>query len=216
VGESHVVYFAGKPLTVAAPPVPEQKDSDEVKAWARFAADADSGERGPTLIVPSSRAARAEAHPESSATSHHSDATAGLSLDAAATQMSSGDGGKVGVKGAAQSPAARADARRTHSTRSEASATSDRSASTQSSSALPWKPVLKTKLCKTWMAGAGGCRYGSKCMFAHGEDDLVVVQTVPAGDARSRDGSTPSRSVSTPNAYVSVHKSDVNGKSDSR
>ena len=37
--------------------------------------------------------------------------------------------------------------------------------------ALPRRPVYKTKMCRGWMSGV--CTYGDKCMFAHGQDDIV-------------------------------------------
>eukprot|EP00759_Apiculatamorpha_spiralis_P053403 PhF_6_TR6187/c2_g1_i2/m.9283 len=40
-------------------------------------------------------------------------------------------------------------------------------------STLPWRPVYKTKMCRGFLSGS--CRYGEKCMFAHGESELVML-----------------------------------------
>ena len=37
---------------------------------------------------------------------------------------------------------------------------------------------FKTEMCKNWIE-AGSCRYGNKCQFSHGEQELVV-KNVPS------------------------------------
>eukprot|EP00759_Apiculatamorpha_spiralis_P053405 PhF_6_TR6187/c2_g2_i1/m.9281 len=38
---------------------------------------------------------------------------------------------------------------------------------------LPWRPVYKTKMCRGFLSGS--CRYGERCMFAHGDKDLIEI-----------------------------------------
>lgn len=38
--------------------------------------------------------------------------------------------------------------------------------------------ALQTEMCRTWME-TGGCRYGSRCQFAHGGNELRPIQRHP-------------------------------------
>jgi hypothetical protein len=49
----------------------------------------------------------------------------------------------------------------------------------QQEMALPGKSALyKTELCRSWLE-KGTCKYGHKCQFAHGEDELRVIMRHP-------------------------------------
>ena len=55
-----------------------------------------------------------------------------------------------------------------------------------------WQSVFKHRLCKSW-AGKGECHYGSRCLFAHGDVQLLPPPTYS-------DGTTTTHSVPTTTA----------------
>ncbi|CAI5977210.1 unnamed protein product [Closterium sp. NIES-64] len=51
-------------------------------------------------------------------------------------------------------------------------------AAAAASAASPTNPLYKTELCRSWEE-TGACRYGGKCQFAHGRDELRAVARHP-------------------------------------
>ena len=61
---------------------------------------------------------------------------------------------------------------------SNISCPSEESTSTSEGSQCETKPAAqkyKTELCKNWIEN-GGCRYGKKCQFAHGKEELATFK----------------------------------------
>jgi hypothetical protein len=52
--------------------------------------------------------------------------------------------------------------------------------SNSNSTSVPWKPTYKTKQCRSFTQ-TGKCKYGDRCMFAHGSVDQVSVREVGDG-----------------------------------
>ncbi|GJP40579.1 hypothetical protein CLOM_g243 [Closterium sp. NIES-68] len=59
-----------------------------------------------------------------------------------------------------------------------AASTAAFAAASAAGAASPSNPLYKTELCRSWEE-TGACRYGGKCQFAHGRDELRAVARHP-------------------------------------